>query len=138
MCRLLKCTTCKKVLDSKSQLKHHSKMHSGILKVVRLEPNEKDVISSNSRLPSITMLDVQMNTDSSVSEKVLMDAVAERKSMDRVDVSTHIFSSLFKIFLYFYQMAFDRSGKHGEERDKRIYEQMQVLSENLPKAKRSY
>lgn len=75
-------------------------MHSGVLKVVRLEPNEKDIISSSSRLPSIT-IDVQMNTDSSVSEKVLMDAVAERKSMDRVDVSTHIFSSLFKIFLYF-------------------------------------
>ncbi|XP_070154186.1 zinc finger protein 236 isoform X1 [Polyergus mexicanus] len=82
---LLKCTTCKKVLDSKSQLKHHSKMHSGILKVVRLGPNEKDAISSSSCLPSITMLDVRMNTDSSVSEKVLMDAVAERKSMDRVD-----------------------------------------------------
>lgn len=122
------------MLDSKSQLKHHSKMHSGILKVVRLGPNEKDAILSSSCLPSITMLDVRMNTDSSVSEKVLMDAVAERKSMDCVDVSTHVFSSLFKIFLYLYQMTFDRSGKRGEKRDERIYEQMQVLSENLPEA----
>lgn len=82
----LKCTTCKKVLDNKSQLKHHSKMHSGVLKVVRMEPNEKETISSSSHLPSIVSLD--MNPDSSVSEKVLMDAVAERKCMDRVDENT--------------------------------------------------
>lgn len=33
-------------------------------------------------------------------------------------------------------MAFNRSGKCREERDERIHEQMQVLSENFPKAKR--
>lgn len=66
-------------------------MHSGVLKIVRVEPNEKETISSSSRLPSIMTLDVSVNPDSSVSEKVLMDAVAERKCMDRVDVSTHIF-----------------------------------------------
>lgn len=95
--RLLKCTTCKKVLDNKSQLKYHNKMHSGVWKVLRVGSNEKEVISS-SRLSSITTLDIRANPDSSVSEKVLMDAVAEKKSMDRVNVSTHIFSPLFKIF----------------------------------------
>jgi len=55
-----------------------------------MEPDssQKDLISSSSSLPTITTLDVQVDPNSSVSEKVLMDAVAERKSMDLADVST--------------------------------------------------
>jgi len=54
-----------------------------------MEPDssQKDLISSSSSLPTITTLDVQIDPNSSVSEKVLMDTVAERKSMDLADVS---------------------------------------------------
>lgn len=65
-------------------------MHTETWNVSSTEPDssQKDIISSNSYLPGITM-DVQVDPNPSVSEKVLMDAVAERKIMDRADVSTY-------------------------------------------------
>ncbi|XP_011640624.1 zinc finger protein 236-like isoform X1 [Pogonomyrmex barbatus] len=82
-----KCTTCQKILGSKLQLKSHSKMHTESWNVSSMESDssQKELTSSNSGLPSIPTLDVPINADSSVSEKVLMDAVAERKSMDHAD-----------------------------------------------------
>ncbi|XP_011870843.1 PREDICTED: zinc finger protein 236-like isoform X3 [Vollenhovia emeryi] len=82
-----KCTTCQKILGSKLQLKFHSKTHNEAWNVSSTELNSshKDLISSNSGLSGITTLDVRVDPNSSVSEKVLMDAVAERKSMDRAD-----------------------------------------------------
>lgn len=89
--RRWKCTTCQKILSSKLQLKFHNKIHTEVWNVSSTEPDssQKDLISSNSGLSGITTLDVQVNPNPSVSEKVLMDAVAERKSMDRTDVSTY-------------------------------------------------
>lgn len=60
-------------------------MHTEAWNVSSMEPDssQKDLISSNSGLPTMTTLDVRVNPNSSVSEKVLMDAVAEKKSMDR-------------------------------------------------------
>ncbi|KYQ57286.1 hypothetical protein ALC60_03808 [Trachymyrmex zeteki] len=83
-----KCTICQKVLDSKLQMKYHSKMHTGTWNVSSVEPDssQKNVISSSSGLPSnLTTLDVRADSNPSVSEKVLMAAVAEKKSMDRAD-----------------------------------------------------
>ncbi|XP_018375553.1 PREDICTED: zinc finger protein 236-like isoform X4 [Trachymyrmex cornetzi] len=84
-----KCTICQKVLDSKLQMKYHSKMHTATWNVLSMEPDssQKNVISSSSGLPSdLTMsLDVRADSNPSVSEKVLMAAVAEKKSMDRAD-----------------------------------------------------
>ncbi|XP_012537220.1 zinc finger protein 236 isoform X2 [Monomorium pharaonis] len=81
-----KCTTCQKILGSKLQLKVHSKMHSENWNVSSIEPDssqkESSPISSNSGVP---MLDIQVDPNPSVSEKVLMAAVAERKSMDHAD-----------------------------------------------------
>ncbi|XP_011055241.1 PREDICTED: zinc finger protein 236-like isoform X2 [Acromyrmex echinatior] len=83
-----KCTICQKVLDSKLQMKYHSKMHTTTWNVSSMEPDssQKNVISSSSGLPSdLTTLDVRADSNPSVSEKVLMAAVAEKKSMDRAD-----------------------------------------------------
>nr|XP_012214852.1 PREDICTED: zinc finger protein 236-like isoform X1 [Linepithema humile] len=82
-----KCTTCQKVLGSKLQLKYHNKVHTEAWNVSSMEADssQKELISSSSGLPSITTLDVRVDADSSVSEKVLMDAVAEKKSMDCAD-----------------------------------------------------
>lgn len=66
-------------------------MHTGTWNVSSVEPDssQKNVISSSSGLPSnLTTLDVRADSNPSVSEKVLMAAVAEKKSMDRADVST--------------------------------------------------
>ncbi|XP_025994826.1 zinc finger protein 236 isoform X2 [Solenopsis invicta] len=82
-----KCTTCQKIMGSKLQLKVHNKMHTETWNVLPMEPDssqkESSLISSSSGLPAITTLDVQVVPNPSVSEKVLMAAVAERKSMDR-------------------------------------------------------
>lgn len=66
-------------------------MHTDVWNVSSTEPDssQKDLISSNSNLSGITTLNVQIDPNPSVSEKVLMDAVAERKTMDRADVSTY-------------------------------------------------
>ena len=82
---------CQKVLDSKLQMKYHSKIHTATWNVSSMEPDssQKNVISSSSGLSSdLTTLDVRADSNSSVSEKVLMAAVAEKKSMDHADVST--------------------------------------------------
>ena len=71
-------------------MKYHSKMHTTTWNVSSMEPDssQKNVISSSSGLPSdLTTLDVRADSNPSVSEKVLMAAVAEKKSMDRADVS---------------------------------------------------
>lgn len=67
-------------------------MHTEAWNVSSTEPDssQKDLISSNCDLSRTTMLNVQVDPNPSVSEKVLMDAVAERKIMDRADVSTDI------------------------------------------------
>ncbi|XP_032680584.1 zinc finger protein 236-like isoform X2 [Odontomachus brunneus] len=85
--KIWKCTTCHKILDSKQQLKLHSKIHADTWNVSSMEPDssQKEPISSNSALSSITALNVRIDADSSVSEKVLLDTVAERKIMDCVD-----------------------------------------------------
>ncbi|XP_011685117.1 PREDICTED: zinc finger protein 236-like isoform X2 [Wasmannia auropunctata] len=79
-----KCTTCQKILGSKLQLKHHNKMHTEAWNVSSMEPDssQKDLISSG--LPTITTLNVRVDPNSSVSEKVLMATVAE-KSIDCAD-----------------------------------------------------
>ncbi|XP_020281961.1 zinc finger protein 236-like isoform X2 [Pseudomyrmex gracilis] len=79
-----KCTICQKVLGSKVQLKLHSKMHTEGWNVsfVDGDNSQKEFVSS--ALPSMT-LDVRIDPDSSVSEKVLMDAFAEKKSIDQAD-----------------------------------------------------
>lgn len=66
-------------------------MHAEVWNVSSMEPDssQKDLISSNSSLPTMTTLDVRVHPNPSVSEKVLMDAVAERKSMDHADVSIY-------------------------------------------------
>ncbi|XP_014481425.1 PREDICTED: zinc finger protein 236-like isoform X2 [Dinoponera quadriceps] len=85
--KLWKCTTCHKVLDSKQQLKLHNKIHTDTWNVSSMEPDssQKEPISSNTALPSITTLDVRIDADSSVSEKVLLDTVAEKKIMECID-----------------------------------------------------
>jgi len=82
--------TCQKVLDSRLQLKLHFKVHTETWNISSMEADssQKELISSNSDLTPMTALDVQIDPDSSVSEKVLMDAVAERKIMDCPNVST--------------------------------------------------
>ncbi|XP_011330673.2 zinc finger protein 236 isoform X2 [Ooceraea biroi] len=82
-----KCMTCQKVLDSRLQLKLHSKVHTEAWNISSMEADssQKELISSNSDLSSITTLDVQLDPDSSVSQKVLMDAVAEREIMGYPD-----------------------------------------------------
>ncbi|XP_011137255.1 zinc finger protein 236 isoform X3 [Harpegnathos saltator] len=83
--KLWKCTTCHKVLDTKQQLKLHNKMHTDTwIESMKPDGSQKEPIS-NSVLPSIVALDVRIDADSSVSEKVLLDTVAERKIMDCVD-----------------------------------------------------
>lgn len=85
--RQWKCTICQKVLSSKVQLKLHSKMHTegwNVVSYVDDDNSPKEFVAS--ALPSIT-LDVRIDSDSSVSEKVLMDAFAEKKSIDQADVS---------------------------------------------------
>ncbi|XP_012059016.1 PREDICTED: zinc finger protein 236-like [Atta cephalotes] len=82
-----KCMICQKVLDSKLQMKYHSKIHTATWNVSSMEPDSSQKnISSSSGLPSdLTTLDVRADSNSSVSEKVLMAAVAEKKSMDHAD-----------------------------------------------------
>jgi len=98
--RQWKCTTCQKVMGSKLQLKFHNKMHTEAWNVSSMEADssQKELISS-SGLPSITTLDIRVDADSSVSEKVLMDAVAEKKSMDCADVSI-----IIEIFVLVYDI----------------------------------
>jgi len=89
-----------------------------------MEPDssQKDLISSSS---SLTTLDVQIDPNSSVSEKVLMDTVAERKSMDLAVSNVHanicIGSQNLVLTKWFIILKFDRSGERGEERNKGIY-----------------
>jgi len=117
---------CQKVLDSKLQMKYHSKIHTATWNVSSMEPDtsQKNIISSSSGL---TTLDVRADSNSSVSEKVLMAAVAEKKSMDRADVSTckylHWFakSCICKAADNIVVTLFDRSGEYSEERDKGIH-----------------
>lgn len=92
--------TCQKILDSKLQLKLHTKVHTEVWNIssVEADSSQKELISSNTELSSIAALDVQIDPDSSVSERVLMDAVAERKSMDCPDVS--IIVDYCNIYLY--------------------------------------
>ncbi|XP_070530317.1 zinc finger protein 236 isoform X2 [Cardiocondyla obscurior] len=86
-----KCAVCQKTLSSKLQLKFHSKMHDMIeswnSSSTEPDSSQKDLAFSNSELSNLTRLEVQINSNPSrsVSEKVLMDAVAEKKSMDHVD-----------------------------------------------------
>ncbi|XP_015177319.1 PREDICTED: zinc finger protein 236-like isoform X3 [Polistes dominula] len=102
-----KCTICQRVFVSKIQLKSHHKMHFNKLNSDSLEvtdSSQKENISidtslsidstSNNKISfgnnktSIEeniSLDDKMGTDSSVSEKVLLDIVAEKKIMDQID-----------------------------------------------------
>ncbi|XP_077266139.1 uncharacterized protein LOC143899615 isoform X1 [Temnothorax americanus] len=84
-----RCTTCQKTLGSKQQLKFHNKMHTESWNVSSTEPDssQKDLTSSNPDLSGIITLYMR-DPNPSVSEKVLMAAVAERKSIDRVDENT--------------------------------------------------
>lgn len=105
--RQWKCTTCQKVMDSKLQLEFHNKVHTEAWNVSSMEADssEKELISSSSVLPSLTTLDVRVDADSSVSEKVLMDAVAEKKNMDYADVSiTELFAMVCDILHWLYNI----------------------------------
>ncbi|KAK2584206.1 hypothetical protein KPH14_006627 [Odynerus spinipes] len=108
-----KCTICQQVFVSKAQLKSHNKMHdnSFIADVLKPDSSQKETIpmdtslsidsSSNYNISlnnkalqsdQISMddkiaLNDNMGTDSSVSEKVLLDTVAEKKIMDQIDGS---------------------------------------------------
>ncbi|XP_043500967.1 zinc finger protein 236-like isoform X1 [Polistes fuscatus] len=99
-----KCTICQRGFVSKVQLKSHHKMHFNKLNFSSLEPDssQKENMSintsfsidstSNSKisfddktsLEENISLDDKMGTDSSVSEKVLLDIVAEKKIMDQI------------------------------------------------------
>ncbi|KAL2728129.1 LOW QUALITY PROTEIN: zinc finger protein 236-like isoform X1 [Vespula maculifrons] len=111
-----KCTICQQVFVSKAQLRSHNKMHDNNLNASSLESDksQKENISINKSLSidstsnnkisfdsktlsnnSIKLdekisLDDKMGTDSSVSEKVLLDTVAEKKIMDQIDVLNHL------------------------------------------------
>lgn len=86
--RQWKCTTCQKILDNKLQLKLHSKMHTDAWNVsIESDNSQKELSSSTSDFSAITAMDIRIDADSSVSEKVLLDTVAERKIMDGGDVS---------------------------------------------------
>ncbi|KAL2726673.1 LOW QUALITY PROTEIN: zinc finger protein 236-like isoform X1 [Vespula squamosa] len=111
-----KCTICQQIFVSKAQLRSHNKMHDNNLNANSLESDksQKENISINKSLSidstshnkisfdsktlsnnSIKLdekisSDDKMGTDSSVSEKVLLDTVAEKKIMDQIDVLNHL------------------------------------------------
>ncbi|XP_046816981.1 zinc finger protein 236-like isoform X1 [Vespa crabro] len=108
-----KCTICQQVFVSKAQLKSHNKMHDNSLNASSLESDklQKENISINKtisidstsnnkisfdsktlsnksvKLDDKISLNDKMGNDSSVSEKVLLDTVAEKKIMDQIDGS---------------------------------------------------
>lgn len=99
--RQWKCSICQKVLNNKIQLKLHSKIHPNNWNVSSMgsDNSQKELTSTNSNLSSITTLDVRVDPDSSVSERVLLDTVAEKKIMEYTDVSIEIYANLFILFM---------------------------------------
>ncbi|XP_076290481.1 uncharacterized protein LOC143213960 isoform X2 [Lasioglossum baleicum] len=75
-------SSCEKYLGDRTQSRSHSKVHESF------PWNEKDV-SILSQIPATvnnesSLNDVTIDSDSTVSERVLLDTVAEREVMDRV------------------------------------------------------
>lgn len=76
----------------------HSKMHTNAWDVsIQSNNSQRQVNHSTSDFPAITAMGIRIDADSSVSEKVLLDTVAERKIMDGGDVSI---SKIYRIDLY--------------------------------------
>ncbi|XP_033335108.2 uncharacterized protein LOC117225553 isoform X1 [Megalopta genalis] len=78
-----KCSSCEKYFANRTQLRSHSRVHESF------SWNEKDVsILSQIRATvdnESSLNDVVIDSDSTVSERVLLDTVAEREVMDRVE-----------------------------------------------------
>ncbi|XP_066595918.1 zinc finger protein 236-like isoform X2 [Prorops nasuta] len=80
-----KCSICHKMLSSKIQLKLHSKEHDANWNAALVEADSSQRESNSQEVNLTTKLNVKLGTDSSVSEKVLLDTVAERDIMNRLE-----------------------------------------------------
>ncbi|OAD55101.1 hypothetical protein WN48_05576 [Eufriesea mexicana] len=85
-----KCISCEKHFNSKIELKSHNKIHETLM----WNTSEINNVSENSMLSSevqpienghLPLNNIVIDPDSAVSEKVLLDTVAEREVMDRVE-----------------------------------------------------
>lgn len=91
-CRSFKCVSCEKHFNSKIELKSHNKIHETLI----WNASEINNVPENSMLSSEVqpienghppLNNIVIDPDSAVSEKVLLDTVAEKEVMDRVEVS---------------------------------------------------
>ncbi|XP_076167161.1 uncharacterized protein LOC143146603 isoform X2 [Ptiloglossa arizonensis] len=86
-----KCPTCEKYFNSRTQLRSHSRIHeTSTWNAMSTEINTttpENLISSKMRAVVRTnspLNDIVIDPDSTVSERVLLDTVAEKEVMDRV------------------------------------------------------
>lgn len=91
--RLYKCSSCDKYFNDKIELQSHSKVHEiPIWNASEINSTTENSTLSSEMQPVVnghSSLNIIIDTDSAVSEKVLLDTVAEKEVMDRVEVSCY-------------------------------------------------
>lgn len=93
-CRPFKCLSCEKQFNNRIQLLSHSKIHeTSIWNASGINDNsDNSTFLSEVHQPRIAndhspLHNIIIEPDSAVSEKVLLDTVAEKEVMDQVEVS---------------------------------------------------
>ncbi|XP_012134539.1 uncharacterized protein LOC100876151 [Megachile rotundata] len=78
-----KCSSCDKYFDNRTELQSHNEIHEiSIWNAISRPQN-----TESSDLPNDSLTDIAMDTDSAVSERVLLDTVAEKEAMDQIEAS---------------------------------------------------
>ena len=150
--RSLKCSSCEKQFNNRVELRSHNKIHETSMwnasgtngNADNSDMHRSRVVNSHSRTS-----DVAMESDSAVSEKVLLDTVAEREVMNQVEVSGSTVSKVcdaskrdnerLLLLLLLLTECYCARVEHirGEKGAKRVHEQMQVLPKNFSQTERS-
>lgn len=85
--QLYKCSSCDKYFNDKIELQSHSKIHEiPIWNASEINSTAENSTLSSEMQPVVnSSLNIIIDADSAVSEKVLLDTVAEKEVMDRVE-----------------------------------------------------